>query len=231
MKAKRSWLPNLVTLANLFCGFLAILFAVQGPEFYFRAALMICLAACFDALDGRTARVLGVSGDFGKELDSLADIVSFGVAPAMLVYQHSLYAAHWIGIIAAGLFVCCGAGRLARYNITTTTCKSRFFTGMPIPMGGMFATSVALYQGQINVALVTIGIIVAALLMISTLRYPVLEQIAFDAPIPIRIAFLAVFVLGLSQPGQWLFLIPVSYMVYGLLSNLVYALRPKAKEA
>jgi CDP-diacylglycerol---serine O-phosphatidyltransferase len=144
---------------------MAIVFALNTPESYFKSAIMVCLAAAFDTLDGRFARLLGVSGDFGRELDSLADVVSFGVAPAILVYQHSLHSAGLLGMAVAGLFVCCGAGRLARYNINASGGKSRFFTGMPIPMAGMLGASISLYQHQINVTLVIFVILLAALVM------------------------------------------------------------------
>lgn len=224
MKFRRSWVPNLVTSGNLFCGFLAVIAAVDGKAF--QGAVLICLAASFDTLDGRTARALGVSGEFGKELDSLADIVSFGVAPALLIYQIALREAGLIGVIAAGIFVCCGAGRLARYNLITSSDK-RFFVGTPIPMAGMTAASLALYTGPLNPLVATAIIAITGLLMISTLRFPALEQLAFDAPIPIRLMFTTIFVLALARPGQFLFIFPLVYISYGLLLNLFWTLRPR----
>lgn len=229
MKFRRSWVPNLVTSGNLFCGFLAVIAAVDNNAF--QAAILICLAASFDTLDGRTARALGVSGEFGKELDSLADIVSFGVAPALLVYQIALHEAGWLGVAAAGIFVCCGAGRLARYNLITSSDK-RFFVGMPIPMAGMTAASLALYDGsfKLNAYAATAFIALTGFLMISTLRFPALEQLAFDAPIIVRIMFVSIFVLALARPGQLLFVFPLVYITYGLLANLVWTLRGRAKQ-
>ncbi len=230
MKFRRSWIPNLVTSGNLFCGFLAVIAAVDGPRAAFRGAVLICMAACFDTLDGRTARALGVSGEFGKELDSLADVVSFGVAPALLVYQVALREAGWLGVLAAGIFVCCGAGRLARYNLIVSSDK-RFFVGMPIPMAGMTAASLALYQGNVEPYLATALIALTGLLMISLLRYPSLEQLAFEAPLPFRIIFTFVFLLALARPGQLLFILPLSYISYGLLANLFWMLRARPKAA
>ncbi|HEY1016894.1 MAG TPA: CDP-diacylglycerol--serine O-phosphatidyltransferase [Herpetosiphonaceae bacterium] len=226
MRNRRSWVPNLVTSGNLFCGFLAVLAAVDGDTF--RGAVLICVAACFDTLDGRTARALGVSGEFGKELDSLADVVSFGVAPALLVYEVWLRSAGWIGVVAAGIFVCCGAGRLARYNLITTSDK-RFFVGMPIPMAGMIAASLALFTGNLHPYLVTALVGLTGMLMISVLRFPNMEQLAFEAPIPIRALFLAIFVLAVVKPREFLFVLPLTYVIYGLLANLVWALRAKPK--
>lgn len=226
MRNRRSWVPNLVTSGNLFCGFLAVIAAVDGATF--RGALLICLAACFDTLDGRTARALGVSGEFGKELDSLADVVSFGVAPALLVYEKWLRQAGWIGVVAAGIFVCCGAGRLARYNLISTSDK-RFFVGMPIPMAGMAAASLALYHGTIHPYLATGLIGLTGILMISVLRFPSLEQLAFETPIPIRIMLTVIFVVALVRPETLLFLLPVTYVSYGLLANLIGTLRARPK--
>ena len=223
---KRSWIPNLVTSGNLFCGFLAVIAAVEGASAVLRGAVLICMAACFDTLDGRAARALGVSGEFGKELDSLADVVSFGVAPALLAYQTSLKDAGWFGVAAAGVFVCCGAGRLARYNIIVSTDK-RFFVGMPIPMAGLAAASLALYNGSLNPYLATVLIAAVGLLMISLIRYPSIEQVAFEAPLLFRLMFLAVFMVVLAQPGQLLWVLPTVYICYGLGANLFWMLRAR----
>ncbi len=231
MKFRRSWVPNLVTSGNLFCGFLAVIAAVDGNAF--QAAVLICLAASFDTLDGRTARALGVSGEFGKELDSLADIVSFGVAPALLIYQISLRQVPFLGVIAAGIFVCCGAGRLARYNLISSSDK-RFFVGMPIPMAGMTAASLAVYNGSfgsLSPLIATFLVALTGLLMISTLRFPAMEQLAFSAPIPIRIMFTIIFVLSLSRPGQFLFVLPLVYITYGLIANLFWTLKARPETA
>jgi CDP-diacylglycerol--serine O-phosphatidyltransferase len=228
VRFRRSWVPNLVTSGNLFCGFLAVIAAVDGNSL--QAAILICLAASFDTLDGRTARALGVSGEFGKELDSLADVVSFGVAPALLIYQISLHQVPFIGVTAAGIFVCCGAGRLARYNLISSSDK-RFFVGMPIPMAGMTAASLAVYTGSLNPFIATFIVSMTGLLMISTLRFPAMDQLAFNAPIPIRIMFTIIFVLSLSRPGQFLFVLPLVYITYGLLANLFWTLKARPKTA
>jgi CDP-diacylglycerol--serine O-phosphatidyltransferase len=236
---KRCWFPNLLTAINLFCGFMAITFVVHGMETgptgeaWFRwAALTICLAALCDALDGRVARALNVSSPFGKELDSLSDVVSFGVAPALLVYEGffrdstqaaSSFSFLWMTI--AGLFVCCGAARLARYNVSVPA--GRFFTGMPIPAGGLTITGLAMFPARINAALMAAIVLFAAFLMISTFRFPNPEQLVFDSPLPIRLLLLCFFVIALLDPASWFFLLPISYTAYGLGGNLIAALRPK----
>lgn len=213
---------------------MAILFVLRaikegaaGTGWYTTAAIAICLAALFDALDGRAARALHVSSLFGKELDSLADVVSFGVAPAVLVYQRifSDYPQTWAWMLMTGLFVSCGAGRLARYNVSGAS--GRFFTGMPIPAAGMTLTGFAIFSPHLPPTLIALVVLVAAGLMISTLRYPNPEQLMFDAPLPIRIAFGLIFALALLQPNGWFWLLPISYIVYGLLLNLVLAIRAR----
>lgn len=239
---KRCWFPNLLTIANLFCGFLAMVFVIHAMEagasvdadngtgangWFMWAALTICLAALFDALDGRVARALHVSSPFGKELDSLADVVSFGVAPALLVYELVLREdglRNWLWMGIAGLFVCCGAARLARYNVSSK--HSRLFVGMPIPAAGLAVTGLAIYPSRINPELLAIIVLLAAVLMISMLRYPNVEYLLFDAPPPVRLTFVLLFVIAVSNMRDWFFLLPVSYMVYGLVDNILHALRP-----
>lgn len=238
---KRCWIPNLLTIGNLFCGFLAMTFVVHGVVagslaeaeggssangWFIWAALTICIAALFDVLDGRVARALRVSSSFGKELDSLADVVSFGVAPALLIYEHVLreHALAWLWMGVAGLFVCCGAARLARYNVSGK--NSRFFIGMPTPAAGLAITGLAIYPSRINLELLAILVLFAAVLMISTLRYPNIEYLLLDAPLPIRIVFLLLFVVAFTNVRDWFFIFPVSYMLFGLVYNVVHALRP-----
>ncbi|PLS79501.1 MAG: CDP-diacylglycerol--serine O-phosphatidyltransferase [Chloroflexi bacterium] len=236
---KRCWFPNLLTSINLFCGFMAITFVVHGMETgpagaeWFRwAALTICLSALCDVLDGRLARALHVSSPFGKELDSLSDIVSFGVAPALLVYEgffrdttqaNPSFSFLWMTI--AGLFVCCGAARLARYNVSGSS--GSWFTGMPIPAGGLTIAGLAMFPARLNAALMAAIVLFAAFLMISTLRFPKLERLVFESPLPVRLTLFAFFVIALIDPASWFFLLPISYMAYGLGDNLLNALRPK----
>lgn len=155
-------LPNLLTLANLVCGCIAIAFILNSQPFVSSfndmeywvigtqqahwGAIFILLAAVFDMLDGLAARALQVFSPIGKDLDSLADIVSFGVAPSMILYK-MLWASYMaepyaldvnmLAMVPAFIMVCAGAIRLARYNINTTPAKG-YFTGMPIPAAGLF---------------------------------------------------------------------------------------------
>ena len=128
-------LPNLFTAGNLFFGFYSIL-AGFGHR-YREAAFAILIAAVFDNLDGKIARLARATSAFGVEFDSLADLVSFGAAPALLVYNSDLFAYHRLGMAAAFLFLACGALRLARFNVMTTKISSKYFLGLPIPAGAL----------------------------------------------------------------------------------------------
>src|SRR5215831_11189482 len=112
-------LPNLITLSSVFCGFDAIRLAgtAEGEDDLYRAALLIIFAMFFDTLDGRVARMTKTQSVFGLQIDSLADVVSFGVAPSLLVYQWALQRLGVFGIVASFLFTACGAVRLARFNV------------------------------------------------------------------------------------------------------------------
>ena len=133
-------LPNLITTGNLFCGFFSIIKSVQGQPLW--AASFILLAAIFDVLDGRVARLTGGTSEFGVQYDSLCDLVSFGMAPAFLMYQSGLDSLGRIGWIASFIFMACGALRLARFNVQSSIGKaSGDFTGLPIPMAAGFIAS------------------------------------------------------------------------------------------
>lgn len=167
-------LPTLFTVGNLFCGFSSLLFAARGE--YGEAAVLIIVAGILDALDGRIARLTGTTSAFGLEFDSLADIVSFGAAPAFLVYHWSLAGLGRMGWVVAFLFVACAATRLARFNIRTTDGSKKFFAGLPSPpAAGMIACTVFAFPvpstSPVVPVVVSMVTVVAAALMISRVRY------------------------------------------------------------
>jgi CDP-diacylglycerol--serine O-phosphatidyltransferase len=166
-------LPSLFTTGNLFLGFWAIIRTLEGR--FEEAAPLIGGAIVLDMLDGRIARLTGTSSEFGGELDSLADVISFGVAPALLAYQWSFSTIHRIGWLAAFFFLVCGALRLARFNVQSHT-DSRYFVGLPIPAAaGQIATLAYIAPEPVvdrphAFALVAlVGLL--GLLMVSTVRY------------------------------------------------------------
>ncbi|MGH9332968.1 MAG: CDP-diacylglycerol--serine O-phosphatidyltransferase, partial [Vicinamibacteria bacterium] len=134
-------IPSSFTVANVFCGFYAIISSIQGEHAF--AGTLIGLAILLDTLDGRVARFANASSEFGKQFDSLADQVSFGVAPMVVAFNWGLRLWPRVGWLIGFLFVICGAMRLARFNIQQSTTDKRFFVGLPIPAAaGMVAALV-----------------------------------------------------------------------------------------
>ena len=168
-------LPTIFTVGNLFCGFYSLVLGVRGD--LGRAALMIVVAGVLDSLDGRIARATKTTSDFGLEFDSLADLVSFGVAPAMLAYHWALQGLGRVGWLVAFLYVVCAAMRLARFNIQAGPADRRYFVGLPSPSSAgalgalVFAFPDAAPSGSLVVA-VALLVATLGLLMISRFRYP-----------------------------------------------------------
>lgn len=167
-------LPSLFTLANLFCGYACVIFATRGE--YATAAPFIGIAVVLDMLDGRIARLTGATSDFGREFDSLADVVSFGVAPAVLAYTWGLSAYGRLGWAVGFVFVSAAAIRLARFNIqSVANPDKRYFVGMPSPAAaGVPAATVFAYPYGLNdwyAVLAVPVLLVPALLMVSTIKY------------------------------------------------------------
>src|SRR2546426_8203001 len=182
-------LPSLLTTGNLFCGFFALL--LTAGHRYQEAALAIFVAMVMDLLDGRVARLMKVTSQFGVEFDSLADVVSFCVAPAFLLYTFALRDLGRPAWFGAFLFVICGALRLARFNVQTGTADRRFFIGLSTPAGaGIVASSVLALNGrevtrELEVA-VAVGSYIVALLMVSTFRSWSFKEIDFARRRPVR---------------------------------------------
>jgi len=168
-------LPTVFTVGNLFCGFYSLVLTFRGE--IERASILIVVAAILDGLDGRIARLTGTTSPFGNEFDSLADIVSFGVAPAMLAYHWSLLPLGRVGWLVAFLFVVCAAMRLARFNIQTAAADRRCFAGLPSPSAGgsiaclSFAFPHTPAERWVPVA-VALLVTTLGLLMVSRFRYP-----------------------------------------------------------
>lgn len=162
-------IPSIFTLANLLFGFLALIWIIE--EQYTLAAAMIVLSVLMDSLDGKVARRLSVSSDFGKELDSLSDLVSFGVAPAILTYQAILYPqpdyVRYIGLGIAAVFALCGAVRLARFNMLNITT---YFVGVPITFAGGFMALLMFFRNLIPWYIYLGSMVILAFLMVSTFK-------------------------------------------------------------
>ena len=169
-------LPNLLTTGNLFSGFYAVVSIMSAN--YVRAAEAVFIAVVFDMLDGQIARYTKTASRFGLEYDSLADLVSFGMAPGLLIYTWALTGYGRLGWVAAFLFVACGALRLARYNVQTVGGDGRYFTGLPIPAAaGLVAATVLLDEHilrlgkEVRPGVILCMVFLLAFLMVGPLRY------------------------------------------------------------
>ena len=204
-------LPNVITLASIFCGFDAIRLAAEanGDEDFWRAALLLIFAMLFDTLDGRVARATKTQSAFGLQFDSLADVVAFGVGPAMLVYKWSLHQLpHAIGIFASFAFVACGAIRLARFNVLAMREKAasakpgKYIMGLPIPGAAGILISLVVANHAVKgdlrsrgYAYVLLAVVIALSgFMVSTIKFRSFKDVRLNAR---TVAFVA-FVIGSS---------------------------------
>jgi CDP-diacylglycerol--serine O-phosphatidyltransferase len=213
-------LPSLLTTGNLLCGFWALVLSSQSR--FTEAAIALFVAMVMDMLDGKVARLTKTTTQFGVEFDSLADVVSFGVAPAFMLYAFALAPlgrAAWLG---AFLFAICGALRLARFNVQSGVSDRRYFVGLPIPAAAGIVASVVLLLGDDEIprwlgALIAAGTYLVAILMVSTFRYYSFKEIDFARRRPAGVLVLVVLgVLIVATHPQWfLFLLFSAYVLSG----------------
>lgn len=227
-------LPNLVTTGNLFCGFFAAIMAIKGQFIY--ASYAIVAAAVFDLLDGRLARLTRATSKFGAEYDSLCDLVSFGVAPSLLLYMWALSPFGRFGWVACFLFVACGALRLARFNVQANVVEKNYFQGLPIPMAaGIVASSVLAFDdmgiepyGCFWLLLMTI---LLAFVMVSTFRYRSFKDLDLKERVPFRYLVFGVglLVIILLRPEVMLFFLFMGYATLGAIFG-VFRLGKQARK-
>lgn len=168
-------IPNMLTLGNLYCGFLSIGFAANGQ--FKNAAILILIGMMLDSMDGRLARMFKADSNLGKELDSLADIVTFGVAPSFLTYYTYFYKFGLLGLAVAGLFPLFGAFRLARFNISTNKSSLNYFVGVPITAAGGILAILTLFGNSIPQIITTVIFTSLCFLMVSKIRIPSLKEV------------------------------------------------------
>lgn len=223
-------LPNLVTTASLFAGFYSMVKTLSGGSDDFRvAALFIFISAIFDGLDGKVARMTGTTSKFGVEYDSLADVVAFGVTPALLMYAWALKPFGRLGWVAAFLFLACCALRLARFNVQVDTVESKRFVGLPTPAAAcMVASTVLLFHhfgwpsSFKRLAIVAL-IYLLAFLMVSNFRYYSFKDPALIKRQPFGFLLLAVVLLIVvaAEPAVMIFSIMLLYVLSGPVDFLV----------
>ena len=227
-------LPNSLTLGGLFCGFYAILASFKGHFIY--AAWAILIATIFDGLDGWVARLTNSTTKFGIELDSLSDLVAFGVAPAVLIYSWALQPFGRLGWGAAFLYVICGALRLARYNVQMVSAESKAFVGLPIPAAGIVLASFVLFYNEVwgslgakNHAILFLQFLLAVL-MVSTLRFHSIKEVNFKKrkPFWLLVVIVVAFVLIFMNPEILLFTFGIVYVLWGIIEG-TYLIHKKRK--
>lgn len=229
-------LPNLFTTASMFSGFLAILWAISGK--FFLSAVAILISCIFDGLDGKIARLTKASSDFGIQMDSLADLVAFGMAPAVTVYLWQLHTFGRLGIAISFLFLACGALRLARFNLIAMRKDAydpKFFMGLPIPAAASFLATFIIFYHWANLGSIAsekliasfcmLSTLILSLLMVSNIKYYSFKELSFfkARPFTSSVFVVLLFVLIGSEP----YLITFIFFVVYIISGPIYTLARK----
>ncbi len=219
-------LPSLFTTGNVFCGFYSTV-AVLNEEFYF-AAWAIVIGMIFDGLDGRIARLTKTTSAFGEQYDSLADIITFGMAPAFLVYSWVLKPFGRLGWMAAFLFLLCAALRLARFNVSKPEVRSECFIGLPSPAAAIVIASIViafedLFATRINPFIMVMVVYILAFLMVSNIKYPSFKKFDFRKRVVFsRFLFVILFIYVLATiPKVAIFILGFTYAVVGPISLIM----------
>ncbi|HAI58254.1 MAG TPA: CDP-diacylglycerol--serine O-phosphatidyltransferase [Xanthomonadaceae bacterium] len=233
-------LPNLLTTANMFAGFYAILAAANGS--FEAACIAVIVAGIFDGLDGRVARLTGTTSEFGVQYDSLSDLLSFGIAPALVMYhwglaQLALDGGVWgkVGWAAAFLYVACAALRLARFNVSAGSTDKRWFIGLASPASAGTMISVVWlfsslgYSGDELRWVALFATVTCALLMVSRVRFFAFRGWPGErVPFWFMVVVVAVLVALMIDTPKVIFAVAVVYVLSGPVGWLVQRIRPKA---
>ena len=229
-------LPNLFTTASLFAGFWSLILTVHGQ--FDNAAMAILFGALMDGLDGKVARLTNTASEFGIQYDSLADLVSFGVAPAFMVWGWQLAEFGRLGVGVCFLFAACTALRLARFNVSTKVISKRFFIGLPSPAAGctlalfvLFSSSIPAWMSVALPVLTLVLSICTGLLMVSRVRYFSFKEYGFIKAHPFRsmVAVVVVFSLIFSAPRTLGFLFCALYIVTGIIYSFLLSRQDKKR--
>jgi len=228
-------LPNLFTTAALFAGFYAIVIGMAGQ--FEAAAIAIFVAMVLDGIDGRIARLTNTQSAFGAQYDSLADVISFGLAPALVMYEWSLSDMGKLGWLASFFFAAATALRLARFNTQVETADKRYFQGLPCPMAAAVVAGWLWFSIDTGVAVsfvmpATFGtLIICGVLMVSNVRYHSFKQLDLRGRVPFVAVLVVVliFVLVSSDPPLILFAVAGLYALSGPVLTLVHIRKRRNK--
>lgn len=228
-------IPNLCTTGNLFCGVFSILSVFNGN--HLAAAVAILVAMIFDMLDGKLARLTNSTGQFGVEFDSLADVVSFGVAPGLLIYSFALNGQGMFGVAVMFAYVAMGAVRLARFNATVSSSDSKFFIGLAIPAAAGVVASLVIFDlhitkmgSQVKPILILIITLGLAFLMVSTIKYRSFKDLKFRRGQHFTYLVWGILALMLivAWPQVMIFVIFTGYALSGPVTRVMTALMKAA---
>jgi len=236
-------LPSSITMASILCGFSSVVMSINAagatPErFFLWAAGLLVLAGVFDGLDGRVARATNTATEFGVQLDSLADVVSFGMAPAILAYRYGFFqlgiqdstlrAAGWA---ACFVFIACGALRLARFNVQVGAVDARYFVGLPIPAGAACVAAVIIWHptppsNSFQAYGFAAELFILGLLMVSTLRFPSFKRRAASprAAMVTSLSIVLFFALMILLQQRFFIGFFSAYMLFALSLNIAWKL-------
>jgi len=226
-------LPNMLTVSNLFLGIVAIILAFQGNEYVDYAAITVIIGMLMDGLDGRVARMLNAQSEFGKELDSLSDVITFGVAPAFIMYVVTLQHMAIIGIIITAIFPICGALRLARFNVQAGT--PGYFIGLPITAAGGVLATLALYHEVFNLILLAVSMLLLSFLMVSSIKYPNFKKVGIPKAAywitPLIVGIVVIFAINYPEQFPKIVFLPLAfYALYGIKKNVEFLMKKWKKE-
>ncbi len=227
-------LPNLFTAGGIFSGMMSLIMSASGKFEY--AAWLILLALVFDGMDGRVARMTKTTSKFGLEFDSLADIVSFGVAPAMLLYQYCGMEYGRFGMVVSGLYVVFGAIRLARFNVMTSEVEPSVFIGVPIPTAAVFISILILFYEKYMIDIyipLLLATLIVAVLMVSNIRYPSFKKMDLKKAnfIKVLVALVVSASLIFIYPIESLTILISSYLIFGFARATLYFIKQLQKKS
>jgi CDP-diacylglycerol--serine O-phosphatidyltransferase len=230
-------LPSLFTMGNMVFGFYAIICGLDG--YFRRGSLFIVLAAALDSVDGRIARMTGTESEFGKEYDSLADVITFGAAPGMLAYLWGLRQLNEDAWLISVFYMVCTATRLARFNVQTRVVDSRWFVGLPSPWAALticallsFAPEYKEYPADVRVVMqvvMAMALLLIGALMVSTFRYNSFKKLDLRKRWSYRafVPFAAILLVLLFIPRALLLVITLLYTLSGPVGAAFARLRPR----
>ncbi|MBI5248284.1 MAG: CDP-diacylglycerol--serine O-phosphatidyltransferase [Desulfomonile tiedjei] len=224
-------LPSLLTLTSIFFAFYSLVEVIKDN--FALAAALILVAGFFDGIDGKVARLTNTTTRFGVELDSLADVISFGVAPAILMYKWALLPYAQIGWVCAFVFVACGALRLARFNVQTGTIDPKRFNGLPIPAAAVMLSTTVLFfirldldPANFQLPLIILTLVIA-FLMVSSIKFHAFKDLTLvrEKPFTSTVGFVLILALIAAAPFIVPFFLCAGYIISGPILTTVLMIR------